>query len=252
MDLGLKGMKAVVTGGTRGIGRAIADTLADEGCDVALCARNTGQVDEAVAALGKRGVTAWGAAVDIADGEALKRFIDDAAAKLGGLDILVVNASALAIGADEKAFRNNFEVDVMGLARAADAAIPYLKKSGKGSITVISSVSAVEAQNPSAYAAMKAAQIPYIKGLSVALARDNIRANAVSPGTIFFEGGVWDMAKQHAPDMYKGALERNPMGRMGTPQEVANATVFLASPAASFVTGANLIVDGAITRRVQL
>ncbi|NWG47081.1 MAG: SDR family oxidoreductase [Alphaproteobacteria bacterium] len=252
MDLGLKGMKAIVTGGTRGIGRAIADTLAAEGAHVAVCARNASQVETTIAALKARGVTAFGQAVDVADGPALKGFVTAAIDALGGLDCLVSNASALAIGTAEEAFEKGFSIDVMGLVRSVEAALPALKASGRGSIVAISSISGVETSGPNAYAAVKAAQIPLIKGWAVALAGDNVRANAISPGTIYFDDGVWGMAKAHYPKAYEDALARNPMKRMGTPQEVANAAAFLASPAASFVTGVNFVVDGAMTRRVQL
>ncbi|MCP5432894.1 MAG: SDR family oxidoreductase [Alphaproteobacteria bacterium] len=252
MDLGLKGLKAIVLGGTRGIGRAIADTLAGEGTHVAVCARNGEEVAAALEALSARGVKAFGASVDIADGAALKAWIGTAIESLGGLDILVSNASALAIGTAEDAFAKGFAIDLMGFERAMEAAVPALKTSGKGSVVVISSISGVEVSGPNAYSSIKAAQIPLVKGYALALAKDNVRVNAVSPGTIYFEGGVWGMAKIHFPKAYEDALARNPMGRMGSPQEVANAACFLASPAASFVSGANFIVDGAYTRRVQL
>ena len=132
-----------------------------------------------------------------------------------------------------------------------EAALPFLKKSGTGAIVVICSTAAVQIEAPQAYSGLKAALVPYIKGLAVQLAPDNVRANLVSPGTIYFEGGVWQKIKQYATEMYNNALSRNPMGRMGTPQEVANAVVFLSSPVASFISGTNLICDGALTRRVQ-
>ncbi|MDX5365538.1 MAG: SDR family oxidoreductase [Alphaproteobacteria bacterium] len=255
MDLGLKGKKAIVTGGTRGIGRAIAETLAREGCDVAICARNQGQVDEAVAALSKLGVKAHGGIADIADGEGLKKWIADTAKAMGGLDILVANASALANGNDEKSWRACFEIDVLGAVNAFEAALPFLteaaKKSGDASATFISSISAAENDNANAYGAQKAAQIHLAKGYARQHAPAHIRVNTVSPGTVYFKGGVWNMIEDHMPAMFKQAMERNPTGRMATPQDIANATVFLASPASSFTTGTNLVVDGAISRRVN-
>lgn len=255
MDLGLKGKKAIVTGGTRGIGRAIAETLAKEGCDVAICARNQGQVDEAVAALSKLGVKAHGGIADIADGEGLKKWIADTAKAMGGLDILVANASALANGNDEKSWRACFEIDVLGAVNAFEAALPFLteaaKKSGDASATFISSISAAENDNANAYGAQKAAQIHLAKGYARQHAPAHVRVNTVSPGTVYFKGGVWNMIEDHMPAMFKQAMERNPTGRMATPQDIANATVFLASPASSFTTGTNLVVDGAISRRVN-
>lgn len=255
MDLGLKGKKAIVTGGTRGIGRAIAETLASEGVDIAICARNQDQVDEAVAALSKLGVKATGGVADIADGEGLKKWIADTAKAMGGLDILVANASALANGNDEKSWRACFEIDVLGAVNAFEAALPFLteaaKKSGDASATFISSISAAENDNANAYGAQKAAQIHLAKGLARQHAGDHVRVNTVSPGTVYFKGGVWNMIEEHMPDMFKQAMSRNPTGRMATPQDIANAAVFLASPASSFTTGTNLIVDGAISRRVN-
>lgn len=255
MDLGLKGKKAIVTGGTRGIGRAIAETLASEGVDIAICARNQDQVDEAVAALSKKGIKATGGVADIADGEGLKKWIADTAKAMGGLDILVANASALANGNDEKSWRACFEIDVLGAVNAFEAALPFLteaaKKWGDASATFISSISAAENDNANAYGAQKAAQIHLAKGLARQHAGDHVRVNTVSPGTVYFKGGVWNMIEEHMPDMFKQAMSRNPTGRMATPQDIANATVFLASPASSFTTGINMVVDGAISRRVN-
>lgn len=255
MDLHLKGKRAVVLGGTRGIGRAIAETLAAEGANVAICARNAEQVDEAVAALAKRGVRATGAAVDIAKGDELKAWVESSAKTFGGLDILVSNASALVMGAHAEAWESLLKIDILGAANAFEAARPHLEKSasetGDASAVFISSVSAAETQNAQAYGAIKAALIHYAKGLAREYAKRKVRINVVSPGTIYFKGGVWEMIEKNMPDRYNQSLKANPTGRMGTPQEIANAAAFLASPASSFTTGANLIVDGAITQRVN-
>ena len=252
MDLGLKGKKALVTGGTRGIGRAIADLLVEEGCDIAVCARTPEQVTDAVAAFKAKGVNAYGEAFDVADGDALAAFVDKAADALGGLDVFVSNISgAMGGGNDPASWRHAVEVDILSTVRGCEAAAPHLEKSGAGSLVVIGTVSAVEVSGPRRpYSAVKAALIPYVKNLARDLAPKNVRANLVSPGTIYFKGGVWNMVEQGMPDFFKTALGRNPMGRMGTPEEVANATVFLASPRASFITGANLVCDGGITQRV--
>ena len=252
MDLGLKGKKAVVTGGTRGIGRAIVELLADEGCHVALCARNAGPVNETVAALEKKGVKATGGAVDVSDIAALKTWVGKAAGTLGGVDIFIANVSALAQGMDEESWRRGFEVDVMATVFGCEAAIPFLEKSSAGAIVVVGSTAMAEVYGPTrSYAAVKAAIVPYVKGLARNLAPKNVRANLVSPGNVYFKGGTWGNVEANNPELFKSMIARNPTGRMGTPQEVANAVVFLASARASFITGSNLIVDGALTQRVQ-
>ena len=252
MDLGLKGLRAIVTGGTKGIGRAIAETLAAEGADVAICARNAEEVSAAVSKLQSKGVRAVGAVVDVGDGPALKAWTQSVAKSLGGIDIVVANVSALSISSDEESWKKGFDVDLMGAVRLVDAAMPYLETSKAASIVTISSVSGREidfAAGP--YGTFKAALIHYTQGLAFQLAAKGIRANTVSPGNTYFEGGVWNKIKDGNPTLYAEALALNPTGRMGTPQEMANAVAFLASRAASFVTGTNLVVDGALTRGVQ-
>ncbi len=252
MDLGLAGKKAIVTGGTRGIGRAIADHFAAEGTDVGICARNATEVASAVAALRGTGVKATGRAVDVSDGPALTQWVTDAAGEFGGLDIVVCNVSALAIGQDEASWKAEFETDMMGTVRAVNAAMPLLEKSPAPAIVIISSVSGREvdfAAGP--YGVFKAALIHYAKGLSFQLAAKGIRVNTVSPGNTYFPGGVWEKIEHGNPELYAQALALNPTGRMGKPEEMARAAVFLASPAASFITGTNLVVDGALTRGVQ-
>jgi 3-oxoacyl-[acyl-carrier protein] reductase len=252
MDLGLRGARVLVTGSTKGIGRAIAETFAAEGANVGICARNQADVDSTVAALKSRGVAAFGGSVDVSNGAALKAWVSDMASKLGGVDAVVSNVSALAIGQDEESWQKEFSTDMMGTVRLVDAAMPYLEKSAAGAIVTISSVSGREVDFASGpYGTFKAAIIHYTQGLAFQLAGKGIRANSVSPGNTYFEGGVWNTIKDNNPGLYKTALDLNPTGRMGTPQEMANAVVFLASRAASFITGTNLVVDGALTRGVQ-
>ena len=252
MDLGLKDLKAIVTGGTRGIGMAIVDRLVAEGAEVAFCARNAEVVKARVAELGKTGAKVHGAAVDVSEGDSLKTWLDEAAQAMGGLDIVIPNVSGMGNTLGDEGWRRGFDFDIMGTVHTVDAALPYLEKSEAPAIVVISTTAALEAfGGVRPYAAVKAALINYTSNIATAHAGQGIRANTVSPGTIYFADGVWGQREREAPDVFKWALDSNPMGRMGHPEEVANAAVFLASPAASFITGANLVVDGALTKRVQ-
>lgn len=252
MDLGLNNKRAVVTGGTKGIGRAIVETLVAEGCHVSFCARNAAEVEATRQALSGRGVTVIGRALDVADGAALKAWVDESAQALGGIDIAVANVSALATAPGEQSWQQAFNIDILGTIRLVEASLPHLERSEAGAIVNIASTAGREVDAAAgSYGAMKAALIHYTKGLAHRLAAKRIRANVVSPGTIFFTGGVWDRIKTGVPERYANAMSRNPLGRMGTPEEVASAAVFLASPRAAFTTGTNFLVDGAITRGVQ-
>lgn len=253
MDLGLKGLRAVVTGGTKGIGRRAADIFADEGASVAICARNADEVQAVVASLKAKGVGAFGEALDVADRVALERFVADAAKALGGVDILVANVSALAAQGMLEDWQKAFDVDMMHTVYAVNAAIPLLEKSNHPSVVFVSSVSGreVDFAGP-AYGAMKAALIHYAQRLAFELAPKMIRVNSVSPGNTYFDGGFWQNAEKNLPDLYAKALALNPTGRMATPEEIGRGIVFLASPASSFTTGTNLVIDGALTRGVQL
>lgn len=253
MDLGLKGLRAVVTGGTRGIGLKIAETLVAEGADVAICSRSSDEAKSVAARLSEKGVSTLGSAVDVADGAAISAWVEEAATLFGGIDIVVANVSALSIGSDEESWKQGFNVDIMGTVRLVNAAMPHLEKSKAGSIITIASVSGREidfAAGP--YGAFKAALTHYTQGLAYSLAPKGIRANTVSPGNTYFTGGVWENIEKNNPELFSTSLALNPTGRMATPQEIANAVTFLASPAASFIYGTNLVVDGALTRGVQL
>lgn len=252
MDLGLKGLNALVTGGTKGIGRRAADIFASEGANVAICARNKGEVDEAVAVLGKTGVKSFGQAVDVGDKAQLEGWIGASAKALGGIDILVANVSALAVDQSEEAWQKQFQVDMLHTVRAVNAALPHLEKSKAPAIVIVSSVSGREVDfTGPAYGAFKAALIHYAQRMAFELAPKMIRVNAVSPGNTYFAGGVWEHIEKNIPDLFAKALALNPTGRMATPEEIGRGIVFLASPASSFTTGTNLVIDGALTRGVQ-
>jgi 3-oxoacyl-[acyl-carrier protein] reductase len=255
MDLQLSSKKALVIGSTRGIGRAIAERLAQEGADVAICARNASAIEDMVKVLESKGGKAWGRSVDVKDTAALRSWVDGAAATLGGVDILVANASALSFGLSVEAFRAAFDVDLIHTVTAVEAAMPHLERSGAGSIVAIGSVGGVEdtalnSYTRVSYGAMKAALHFYIKSLARAVAPKGIRANVVSPGSTFFDGGAWDRIKSSQPERFRNAVAMIPMGRMARPEEIANVVAFVASPAASYVSGANLVVDGSFTRRI--
>jgi NAD(P)-dependent dehydrogenase (short-subunit alcohol dehydrogenase family) len=252
VDLGLQGRRALVTGGTKGIGRAIVDALAAEGAAVGFCARTGDDVADAVEALTKRGGIAVGHVLDVADEQGMQEWVAGAAAELGGLDIVVANVSALAIPDEPANWQASFDVDMMHTVRLVNAAMPHLERSDAPSIVTIASVSGREidfAAGP--YGVFKAAIIHYTQGLAYQLAAKGIRANSVSPGNTYFAGGVWENIEQNVPELFAQAMALNPTGRMARPEEIARAAVFLASPAASFITGANLLVDGALTRGVQ-
>jgi 3-oxoacyl-[acyl-carrier protein] reductase len=252
MDLGLKGLKAILAGASKGIGRATAEVLAGEGCDVAICARGVEGVEATVAALSAKGVRAIGEAIDVADGNAYRAWVARAADALGGCDVFISFASASGGPASEKAWKAVFELDLLATYRGIEAALPYLEKSKSGSIIAISSTAAVEDFfGPQAYNAMKAAVINYASALSQQLAPKAIRVNTISPGPIFIAGGAWDTIKTHMTPLYDQTLKAVPMGRLGTGEEVARAIAFVASPACPFMTGANLVIDGGATKRVQ-
>ncbi len=246
MDFGLRGKCAVVTGGSKGIGRAIALGLAQEGAHVAICARGHEALRDTERELREQGVTVYAAGCDVADPAALDGFLEAARTALGGVDILVNNPSALAsaFADDEAGWRSSFDVDIMAAVRASWKVVPWFAERGGGALLHISSASGLEAGSPPAYAAAKAALISHSKTLAVALAPQKIRVNVIAPGSIEFAGGLWEETKQSNPDFYASMLGTIPWSRMGTPEEVANAAVFLVSARASWITGVCLGVDG--------
>lgn len=246
MNLHLKGCTALISGSTKGIGRAIALEFASEGCSVAVCARSESDVAAMIGTLRDLGVAAFGMAVDVRSDDSVKSFVDATAATLGGLELDVVVSNVSAASGD---WNDMFQTDLLGAIRFFDSALPYFQRSSRASFTAISSRAAYTGDG--AYSAIKCALMSYIKGRSLEYAASGIRANVVSPGDIYFDGGFWDRMKRTKPEVWADAQKRNRMGRLGRPEEVASAVVFLSSPAASFISGTNLRVDGATSTTTQ-
>ncbi len=243
MDLGLKGLKAVVTGGSQGIGRAIVRTLAEQGCAVQFCARNPGRVEETVRELSAEGHQIGGTALDVRDAPAVRAWL----AEVGAFDIFVPNVSALA---DDWA--TTLATDVSATIEATETAAGIVRRSAHGAITFIGSKTAsYAAPHSPAYGAMKAGMAHYMKSLSLQL-MPAVRVNVVSPGDILFPGGYWDGVRLRDPRLFEAAERRNPLGRLGTAEEVARVVAFISSPAASFVAGSNWYVDGGSVSHVQI
>ena len=252
MDLGLSGKKAIITGGSRGIGRAITEALLAEGAEVAISARGQEGLDAALADLSSQG-TVHGSTVDAADADAIAAWVASSSETMGGLDIVISNASGGGAGkTTAEAFQKTLDVDIMGLVHMVDAALPHLEASDSAAIMAISTTAALEhfGNGMGSYHVLKAGLINLIAGYSQSLGAKGVRANVVSPGPIWVDGGGWDQIKTAVPEMYEGAVNTHPSGRLGTADEVARAVTFLVSPAASWITGENVVVDGGYTKRV--
>jgi 3-oxoacyl-[acyl-carrier protein] reductase len=244
MDLELSGKNAVVAGASKGIGKSIAMALAKEGANVAICARGEEALRATENELVATGVKVFAATCDVGNQQALHEFLETARTNLGSVDILVNNVSALRFGDEDTDWEISVNIDLMGSVWAAKKVIPWMEEAGGGSILFVSSISALEAGSPPSYAAMKAALISYSKTMAIQLASKNIRVNTIAPGSIEFDGGVWDMAKQHNRSFYDMALASIPSGRMGTPDEIGDVAAFMVSHRASWLTGTCISVDG--------
>lgn len=244
MHISFTRRRVLVTGGSRGIGRSIALGFAAAGADVAICARGVERLRQTEAELRNLGAAVHASACDLADGDAVSTWVDDAAEALGGLDVLVNNASAFAGTDDEAGWGASLDVDLMASVRASRAALPWMEEAG-GAIVHVASISGLRssARTPP-YGAAKAALIQYAASQAVALAGRRIRVNCVAPGSIEFPGGIWDERRRKQPELYERVLRGIPSGRMGRPEEVAQAVLFLASDLASWITGQTLVVDG--------
>lgn len=243
MDLQLKGLRAVVTGGSAGIGAAVVRALAAEGCDVAFCARTPARIEAALTALQGLPGRVQAQAVDVTDTAQFRAWL----ATLGAFDIFVANVSALSGDWAEA-----LATDIRATVDASEAALPFLQRSPHGALTYIGSkAGSLAAPNSAAYGAAKAAMAHYMKSLSARLL-PAVRVNTVSPGDTLFDGGLWDRVRRDEPDVYQKVLQRNPMQRLATADEIARVVAFVSSPAASFVAGANWYVDGGSVQHVQI
>jgi len=244
MQISLQGKNAVVTGGSRGIGRSIALAFAAAGANVSICARGEAALRQTEAELAGLGHKVHAAVCDLADGPAVTRYVEAAAAALGGIEVLVNNASGFGASDDEAGWATSIDVDLMASVRASRAALPFLERTG-GAILHISSIAGlIPSTRTVPYGAVKAALIQYTMTQAAALASKGIRANCIAPGSIEFPGGLWEKRKSADPKLYNAVLGAIPFGRLGKPEEIAAVALFLASPAASWVTGQTIVVDG--------
>ena len=245
MNLDVRGKRVVVAGGSRGIGRSIALGFAQGGAKVSICARGAEALEATKKEIAATGAFAHSETCDLANETEIARYIPNAAAALGGIDVLVNNATAGATGDDETAWEDSLAVDLLAVVRASRAALPFLEKGRDPTIINISSGSGM---NPSvrtpAYGAAKGAVIHYTRTQAATLATKGIRVNCVAPGSIEFAGGGWERRKSEEPELYNQVLASMPAKRLGRPEEVASVVLFLASPLAIWVTAQVIGVNG--------
>ena len=250
MDLGLKDKTALVTGGSRGIGRAIALALAAEGCRIGICARGREQLDGTLKEISAQGVQAFGCTADVTVADEVEGFIRQSAENLGGVDILVNNVGGSSGGmlheSTDQDWVQTFELNLFHAVRATRAALPYMRERGKGSVVIISSISGWKPAPAAQYGCAKAAEILLAGGLALELSHASIRVNTVCPGSILFPGGGWERFRAGQPEQFDEFEQREfPAKRLGAPEEVAAAVAFLVSERASWINGATIPVDGA-------
>jgi len=252
MDLGLKGLKAILVGANGGIGRQVAFALADEGCDVAVCGRSQGKVDKVAGELAAKPVKSFAEALDVTDAEAVPAFVEKAAKELGGCDIFISFTSVNPGEDTDAAWQLVLDTDILPMRRGIAAALPYLKQSKSGSIICMSSTGAVEEfMGVQPYNALKAAVIAYSAAQAQTLAPEGIRVNCFTPGPVWTEDGPWPQIKEAVPDLYNSIFAQLPMGKMTAGEDLAKTIAFVASPTCATMTGANIVVDSGLTRRIQ-
>jgi 3-oxoacyl-[acyl-carrier protein] reductase len=245
MSQSFKGRRVVVCGGSKGIGRSIALGFAAGGAHVSICARGADALAATKTEIVAKGATAHAGSCDLASASDIKRYIAEAGAALGGIDVLVNNASGFGMADDESGWAAGINVDMMATVRASHAALPMLEKGAAPSIINIVSISAYGPSARSApYAAVKAAMINYTQSQALMLSGKRIRVNAIAPGSIEFPGGMWEQRKTTAPQLYNAILKSIPFGKLGEPEAIADVALFLASDAARWITGQTLTVDG--------
>ena len=247
MELQLEGKVALITGASRGIGRAIAMALAAERCDIALAARGEDALREAEREVSALGVRAAAIVADVTSAADVERMVAGTVSALGRIDILVNNAGG-SFPDDDEGWQNAFAANIEAAVRATRAAVPHMRAQGGGSIVHVASIWGREAGGGLPYNAMKAAMISHAKNSALTLAKDNIRVNSVAPGSVRHPGGSWDRRALADPEgMAKFVEEKIALGRFGTAEEIANVVTFLCSPKASWVTGACINIDGGQT-----
>jgi NAD(P)-dependent dehydrogenase (short-subunit alcohol dehydrogenase family) len=254
MNLNLAGKRALVTGGSRGIGKSVIDSFVEEGMSVATCARGEASLNASLAQWNKDKEMVYGQSVDVTDAGAFGSWVEDSVQTMGGLDVLVSNVTTRIGSQGIERWKETFEVDLLQHIRLTELALPYLKKGEQPAIVYVASIASVMTANMPTeveYGTMKAALVSYATQLANQMGQHNVRVNLVSPGPIYHQEGFWEMVKQKQPDLYAKACAVSVFNRMGTTTEVANAVTFLSSPAASNITAANLRVDGGAIKTVN-
>lgn len=251
MDLGLQDKRVIITGGTRGIGAAMVCGFLAEGAHVHFCARNAGEIASKLKDFKSVSDRVAASVCDVGNVGTYSSYVSEAITFLGGVDVFVANVSG-GSGTGEEGWKTAFDVDLMASVRGADLVLPAMAQQKSGAILFLSSIMATEQMGaPGPYATIKSALVSYAAQLSEAAAPHGVRVNSLSPGPIHVDDGFWGSVSQQNPDAYAATVARHPMGRLGTPEEVANAAVFLCSDKASWITATNTMIDGGFSKRIQ-